>query len=100
MAQSLATMAVHQCIPSWTYDEAFYKALVAGTDMCIRTHPVKGKGLFAVRPVTNGAVVMEETALCCSQDMDDLTRGIPVCLHCLKSLETPRRIIATGCRTA
>lgn len=81
-------------IPSWTCDDQFYEHLLLGTGMELRTDPVKGKGLYAVRDMTEGDVVHEETAMFCSQNMDDFLEGIPVCLHCLKSLESPRDVVA------
>lgn len=95
-------MRSRACIPVWSYDEAFYAALLEGTKMIIRTDPVKGKGLFAAGTIKKGEIIHEETALACSQNMDDRIKRIPVCRHCLISLETPRRVVArvTGSKKA
>lgn len=92
-------MRARFCIPVWTYEESFYTALLEGTLMRIGTDPVKGKGLFAKQPIASGECVHEETALVCSQNMDDAVAAIPVCLHCLRSLETPRRVVGRVCQS-
>lgn len=84
--------------PSWTYTEDFYSVALAGTGMEIITDPVKGKGLYATRTFAAGSTVHEETALCCSQNMDDVESAVPVCPFCLRSLETPRAQVARNTR--
>jgi hypothetical protein len=88
--------------PSWTYTQDFYTMALAGTCLKIFTDDVKGKGLCATRPIRADDVAHEETALCCSQNMDDYKVGVQVCAHCLKALETPRMQIArnTRCKKA
>ena len=81
-------------IPTWSYDETFYVERLHGTPVTIRTDPVKGKGLFALKAMKKDDVVHSETALCCTQNVDDFLRNIPVCGNCLISLETPRGIVA------
>lgn len=80
--------------PSWTYAQDFYTMALAGTCLRIFTDDVKGKGLCATRAIAADEVVHEETALCCSQNMDDFKDQVPVCAHCLKALETPRMQVA------
>lgn len=84
--------------PSWTYTADLYTMALAGTGLQIFTDEVKGKGLCTARPIAADDVVHEETALCCSQNMDDYTTGVPVCALCLKSVETPRMQIARNTR--
>lgn len=67
---------------------------LAGTCLKVFTDDMKGKGLCTTRAITADDVVHEETALCCSQNMDDYKAGVPVCAYCLKSLETPRMQVA------
>ncbi|KPI89380.1 hypothetical protein ABL78_1506 [Leptomonas seymouri] len=85
-------------VPSWTYTQDFYTMGLAGTCMRIFTDEVKGKGLCASRAIAASDVVHEETALCCSQNMDDYNVGVQVCANCLKSLETPRMQVARNAR--
>ena len=81
-------------IPDWSYDESYYAALTKGTGLEIRTDPVKGKGLFATKAFKTGESALAETALCCTQNVDEVLRQVPVCMHCLVSLETPQRIVS------
>jgi hypothetical protein len=80
-------------IPDWTFAEDYYAGLLDPSKVEIRTDPVKGKGLFAVRDFESGEELLRETALCCSQNLDEYIQAIPVCQHCLVSLETPRDIV-------
>ncbi|KPA81886.1 hypothetical protein ABB37_04134 [Leptomonas pyrrhocoris] len=88
--------------PSWTYTQDFYTMALAGTCLKVFTDEMKGKGLCATRAIAADDVVHEETALCCSQNMDDYNIGVQVCAFCLKSLETPRTQVARNahCRKA
>lgn len=79
-------------IPTWTYAEDFYRDLLQSRGLEIKTDPVKGKGLFASKEFEVGNEVLVETALCCTQNIDDALRNIPVCGNCLASLESPRAI--------
>ena len=80
-------------IPDWTYNEALYKDALASEAVEIVTDPVKGKGLRAKHAIKKGDQVLRERALCASQNLDDMNRSIPICAHCLVSLETPRQIV-------
>ena len=80
-------------IPVWEYDVAYYRALMEPTGLDIRTDPVKGKGLFTRRAWAKGEVVHMESCLCCTQNLDDANRGVPVCGNCLVSLESPQEIV-------
>lgn len=82
------------CIPTWSYDEAMYESKTEGTNVYIKTDPVKGKGLFARRALKKGATALSESAMCCTQNRDDYLRNIAVCGMCLVSCETPRGIVA------
>lgn len=91
----------HTCLPGfrcaartmaeYTYEEEFYTGALLGTCLTVRLDPTKGKGLYASQPIPCGAVVHEETALCCSQNMNDMVEKVPVCENCLVSLESPRQ---------
>ncbi|CAM44467.1 hypothetical protein LBRM_35_7140 [Leishmania braziliensis MHOM/BR/75/M2904] len=85
-------------VPSWTYKPDYYAMSLTGTGMEVLTDSVKGKGLYATRDFSAHNTVHEETALCCSQNMDDLKKGVPVCTFCLRSLETPRTQLARSSR--
>jgi hypothetical protein len=80
-------------IPDWSYAADYYGGLMTQGDFEIRTDPVKGKGLFAKRAFATEETVLREKALCCSQNLDEFKQGIPVCEHCLKSLESPADIV-------
>lgn len=84
----------HMSIPTWSYDAAFYEEKTRGTNVFIKTDPIKGKGLFARRCLQSGSVALEETAMCCTQNRDDYLKNIPVCGMCLVSVETPRGNVA------
>ena len=85
--------------PTWSYDEKFYESLVASDEnLYIKTDPVKGKGLFAKRKMSQGSKALVETAFCCSQNLDDVSKGIPVCAMCLLSLENPKSIVSRVAR--
>ncbi|KAK7202317.1 SET domain containing protein [Novymonas esmeraldas] len=85
-------------VPSWTYQHDYYALALTGTGMAVVTDAVKGKGLYATRPFAADSTVHEETALCCSQNMDDFNEGVRVCPLCLRSLETPRTQVARNTR--
>lgn len=75
--------------PAWTYDGGYYNSAKSKFEgnFEIRTHPIKGKGLYALRSYKVGDVLLSETALGCAQDIS--ASSIPVCSNCLVSLETP-----------
>ncbi|CUG93552.1 Hypothetical protein, putative [Bodo saltans] len=81
-------------IPTWSYDASFYDEKTRGTNVLIKTDLVKGKGLFASRALKAGSIALEETAMCCTQNRDDYLKNVPVCGHCLVSVETPRANVA------
>lgn len=81
-------------IPVWTYDASFYEEKTLGTNVYIKTDPIKGKGLFARKALKKGSPALIETAMCCTQNRDDFVRNIPVCGMCLVSVETPRGNVA------
>ncbi|KAG5489855.1 hypothetical protein GH5_00738 [Leishmania sp. Ghana 2012 LV757] len=56
--------------------------------MEVIANKVKGRGLYATRVFAAQSTVHEESALCCSQNMDDFEDGVPVCTVCLRFLET------------
>ena len=81
-------------IPTWSYDEQYYASLTRGEKVYIRTDEVKGKGLFATKPLKQGDHALVEAAMCCTQNVDDSVKNIPICGYCLLSLETPRHVVA------
>ncbi|KAG8346762.1 SET domain [Trypanosoma vivax] len=80
--------------PLWNYNESYYTALTEGASYCIKTDEVKGKGLFARVKIREGDIVHEETALCCSQNLDDAVNEVSACGNCLLSLESPSECVA------
>jgi hypothetical protein len=85
------------CVPTWSCDNEYYEALVKFERVYLKTDPIKGKGLFAREDINQGENVLVETALCCSQNVDDFESGIPICGSCMRSLETPKQIIRRVC---
>jgi hypothetical protein len=80
-------------IPTWTTNDDYYNAMILGTGLKIVTDPHKGKGLYATRDFSKDDKVLVETALCCTQNLEDYLRETPLCGNCLVSLETPTDII-------
>lgn len=81
-------------IPVWTYDEKHYENLTRGEPFEIRTDPIKGKGLFAKQEFARGDIALVETAMCCTQNLDECVRNVPCCAHCLVSLESARGLVS------
>jgi hypothetical protein len=81
-------------IPTWSYDEEYYASLTKGEKVYIRTDEIKGKGLFAKKALKKDELALVEAALCCTQNVDDCMKNIPICGLCLVSLETPRQIVS------
>jgi hypothetical protein len=81
------------CVPTWACDEDYYHALVRHERVYIKTDPIKGKGLFARGAISEGDRVLVETALCCSQNVDDFEAGVPICGNCMASVESPKAIV-------
>lgn len=80
--------------PHWNYCESFYAPVTEGASFRIQTDSVKGKGLVAQKKIREGDVVHEETALCCSQNLDDHLSKVAVCGNCLLFLESPAQSVA------
>jgi hypothetical protein len=81
-------------IPDWSYAQGYYDELLQAEGVYIRTDPVKGKGLFTRAAIAQGALALQEEALCCAQNVDEARLLLPVCAKCLVSLETPAEIVA------
>ena len=77
--------------PTWTFEQSYYDINNKNTGFEIRTDPVKGKGLFALKRFEVGDIVLMERALVAAQNIDE--RFTPVCEHCLVSLESPSEIV-------
>lgn len=79
-------------IPTWSYDSAMYDPLTREESVYIKTDEIKGKGLFSKKAFEVGDQVLAETAMCCTQFVDEFVRRVPCCGNCLVSLESPRAI--------
>jgi len=81
---------------TWRHNESYYRKLCSEAPVClgvVTTDPIKGKCLLATCDIKSGEKVLVERALTWSQNMDEFKSGKPVCVMCLRSLETPSDIV-------